>query len=108
MTTAKGYEGEGGLHALLDGKGWITSLSAGSVVSASDFQLYRLSMSLTQEGERHIDDIIDLCHRFLALLKERSPEKRIQVSWAVYLMLDASCFLSRCMIPCTRRWSNGS
>lgn len=75
----KGYEGEGGLHALLHGRGWITSLSAGSMISASDFQLFRLTMSLTEAGERHSDEIIELCHRYLALLREDLPQKRIQV-----------------------------
>lgn len=75
----QGYEGEGGLHALLHGRGWVTSLSAGPAVSGSDFTLFRLTMTLTEEGERHTDEIVELCHRFLAVLREEPPQKRIQV-----------------------------
>ncbi|CAN0551575.1 unnamed protein product, partial [Ectocarpus sp. 8 AP-2014] len=73
----KGYEGEGGLHKLLHGRGWVSSLSAGSMVTGTDFQLFRLSLSLTEEGERHTDEIIELCHRFIALLRSEPPQKRI-------------------------------
>ena len=75
----KGYEGEGGLHKLLHGRGWVSSLSAGSMVTGIDFQLFRLSLTLTEEGERHTDEIIELCHRFISLLKSEPPQKRIQV-----------------------------
>ncbi|CAN0156846.1 unnamed protein product, partial [Hapterophycus canaliculatus] len=73
-----GYEGEGGLHKLLHGRGWVSSLSAGSMVTGIDFQLFRLSLSLTEEGERHIDEIVELCHRFIALMRSEPPRKRIQ------------------------------
>ncbi|CAM9916972.1 unnamed protein product [Scytosiphon promiscuus] len=73
-----GYEGEGGLHKLLHGRGWVSSLSAGSMVTGIDFQLFRLSLSLTEEGERHTDEIIELCHRFIALMRLEPPRKRIQ------------------------------
>ncbi|CAM9829745.1 unnamed protein product, partial [Ectocarpus sp. 4 AP-2014] len=73
-----GYEGEGGLHKLLHGRGWVSSLSAGSMVTGTDFQLFRLSLSLTEEGERHTDEIIELCHRFIALLRSEPPQKRIR------------------------------
>lgn len=77
--TSKGYEGEGGLHKLLHGRGWVSSLSAGSMVTGTDFQLFRLSLSLTEEGERHTDEIIELCHLFIALLRSEPPQKRIRV-----------------------------
>eukprot|EP00903_Cladosiphon_okamuranus_P005475 g5460.t1 len=73
-----GYEGEGSLHKLLHERGWVSSLSAGSMITGIDFQLFRLSLSLTEEGERHTDEIIELCHRFIALLKAEPPQKRIQ------------------------------
>lgn len=82
-TALKGHEGEGSLHKLLHGRGWVSSLSAGSMVSGIDFQLFRLSLSLTEEGERHTDEIIELCHRFIALLRAEPPRKRIQVCGAV-------------------------
>ncbi|CAN0202658.1 unnamed protein product, partial [Laminaria digitata] len=73
----QGYEGEEGLHALLHGRGWVSGLSAGSFVSGSDFQLFRLSITLTEEGERHTDEIVELCHRAIALLRAEPPDKRI-------------------------------
>lgn len=81
----QGYEGEGGLHKLLHGRGWVSSLSSGSLVTGIDFQLFRLSLSLTEEGERHTDEIIEYCHRFLALMRSEPPQKRIQVRLRVVL-----------------------
>lgn len=90
MHMLQGYEGEGGLHALLHGRGWVSSLSAGPAVSGSDFTLFRLTMTLTEEGERHTDEIVELCHRFLALLRQEPPQKRIQVCLCVCVR---ACFL---------------
>lgn len=75
----QGYEGEGSLHQVLHGRGWVSALSSGSIVSATDFELFRLSLILTEEGERHTDEIIELCYRFIALLRAEPPQKRIQV-----------------------------
>lgn len=83
----QGYEGEGGLHALLHARGWVTSLSAGSILSDSDLTLFRLTMTLTEEGEMHQDEIVELCHRFIALLREEPPQKRIQVCLFVCVCL---------------------
>lgn len=87
----QGYEGEGSLHALLHGRGWVSGLSAGSFVSGIDFQLFRLSITLTAEGERHTEEIIELCHRAIALLRAEPPEKRIQVLCCLCVCVFISC-----------------
>lgn len=48
-------------------------------MTGTDFQLFRLGLTLTEEGERHTDEIIELCYRFIALLRSEPPQKRIQV-----------------------------
>lgn len=67
------------------------------MVNGHDFQLFRLSMSLTEEGERHADEIVELCYRFLALLKADAPQKRIQVplSCCIVLYVFFACCCSR-------------
>lgn len=45
-----GHEGEGSLHALLKGRGWITSLSAGGGDVGADDAEFTVSMELTEAG----------------------------------------------------------
>lgn len=53
-----GYEGEGSLMLALKEKGWITSLSAGGGASGSNYREFSISFSLTHEGVKQVDNII--------------------------------------------------
>ena len=48
-----GHEGTGSAFALLQDKGWITSLSTGNRVHEPDQCLFKVEMTLTPEGEEH-------------------------------------------------------
>lgn len=48
-----GHEGAGSVFALLQDKGWITSLSTGNRVHEPDQCLFMVEMTLTPEGEEH-------------------------------------------------------
>ena len=48
-----GYEGKGSAFALLQDKGWISSLSAGNRISSPDQTLFQVQMNLTADGEDH-------------------------------------------------------
>ena len=55
--------GPGSLHATLNAKGWVRSLSAGPQVELSDLTLFRVTLSLTELGLQHIDEVIGLVFR---------------------------------------------
>ncbi|MGM8851507.1 insulinase family protein [Salinicola halophyticus] len=52
-----GHEGEGSLLASLRKAGWADGLSAGTTQSDGQHALFDISISLTPEGENHLDDI---------------------------------------------------
>jgi len=45
-----GHEGEGSLYALLKKKGWATALVTGPGNISSDFEIFKVSIELTEEG----------------------------------------------------------
>jgi insulysin len=53
-----GHEGPGSSFAILQNLGWISSLSAGSRVSAPDFTLFQIDLALTLDGEQHWKDVV--------------------------------------------------
>jgi secreted Zn-dependent insulinase-like peptidase len=50
-------------------------------VEVSDFTLFRLTLGLTEEGLKHIDDIVAMVYRYLSLMTATPPQKYIQVSY---------------------------
>ena len=65
-----GHESPGSLHHLLMEEGWVSSLSSGTGVSASDFSLTSLSISLTPKGMRERDQVLAKTWQWLALIKD--------------------------------------
>jgi len=65
-----GHESPGSLHHLLMEEGWINSLSSGTGVSASDFSLTSLGISLTPKGMRERDQVLAKTWQWLALIKD--------------------------------------
>jgi insulysin len=64
-----GHEAPGSLHALLNEHGYITGLSSGAGIDASDFSLFNLSLSLTPKGMKEKDRVLDLIFQWIALLR---------------------------------------
>ena len=85
----------------------MSGLSAGNFVSGIDFQLFRLSITLTEEGERHTDEIIELCHRAIALLRAEPPQKRIQVRRACFFCFFVLCVCVFCISFFATAWLLG-
>ncbi|CAM9474661.1 unnamed protein product, partial [Choristocarpus tenellus] len=73
-----GHEGGGGLYAQLHGRGWVSSVSAGSNVVVSDFMLFRLSLSLTKAGLEHMEEVVELCYKYIGMLRAEPPQKSVQ------------------------------
>lgn len=64
-----GHEGQGSILSYLKHKQWAFRLTAGAGISASNFKDFNVSISLTQAGEKHINDIVSCVFSYLKLLK---------------------------------------
>ena len=64
-----GHEGAGSLHAQLKARGWIESLGASAQRFDADNALITVSIELTEEGARHIDDITRALFEYIALIR---------------------------------------
>lgn len=65
-----GHEGEGSLLSLLKARGWAEGLSAGGGINHRDNATFAVSISLTETGLEHVEEIVDLCFETLALIRE--------------------------------------
>lgn len=75
LTYLLGHEGKGSILAKLKQEQWAMGLTAGSGINGSNFKDFNLSISLTEYGEAHIDDIIAVVFSYIGLLKSaRLPE----------------------------------
>lgn len=64
-----GHEGAGSILAKLKQEQWAMGLTAGSGINGSNFKDFNISISLTELGEDHIDDIISVVFSYIGLLK---------------------------------------
>ncbi|XP_046427439.1 insulin-degrading enzyme isoform X1 [Neodiprion fabricii] len=71
-----GHEGEGSLLSALKAKGWSNSLVSGQRQAARGFGFFGTYVDLTEEGIKHIDDIVTLTFQYINLMKKEGP-----VSW---------------------------
>lgn len=71
-----GYEGEGSLFSLLKKKNWANSLSAGGNSGGTDFETLAVTISLTMEGLKHQDEIIEMIFQAIQLIKSDGVKKR--------------------------------
>lgn len=70
-----GHEGEGSLLALLRGKGWANSLSAGGGFSYADSATFSVSVGLTAEGMQRIDEISALLFQYIELARAEGVQQ---------------------------------
>ncbi|XP_032664480.1 insulin-degrading enzyme isoform X2 [Odontomachus brunneus] len=69
-----GHEGEGSLlSALKTTRGWCNSLICGKQSYARGFCFFILVVDLTEEGFKHVDDIITLMFQYINMLKKQGP-----------------------------------
>jgi insulysin len=66
-----GHEGAGSAFAVLQNHGMLSSLSAGPRTSAPDFTLFQVDMGLTEKGEQHWKEVVDLVFAYCRLLQEQ-------------------------------------
>jgi insulysin len=71
VTHLLGHESPGSLHALLLEEGLINGLSSGVGVTASDFSLCSVSLSLTPKGFEQRDRVLSLFWQYINLVKSK-------------------------------------
>jgi len=70
-----GHEGPGSILSLLKKKQWAMGLTAGSGINGSNFKDFNISIQLTDDGEQHFEQIIDIVFSYITLLnKDVIPE----------------------------------
>ena len=69
-----GHEGEGSLHHLLNNRGWIESLGAGSQDFDRNTGLLSINIELTAAGREHIEEITDLLFQYFDMLRAQPPQ----------------------------------
>mmetsp|Transcript_19053 Transcript_19053/g.53095 ORF Transcript_19053/g.53095 Transcript_19053/m.53095 type:complete len:1203 (+) Transcript_19053:242-3850(+) len=70
-----GHESPGSLHYVLNKRGYLTSLSSGAALDASDFSLFSVSLALTPKGMRAQDEVLDLVFQWISLIKNVAIEQ---------------------------------
>lgn len=70
-----GDEGPGSLLVALKDKGWITSLSAGGGASGSNYRDFTISCTLTADGLKRTDDIIQAVFSYIELIKSQGMDE---------------------------------
>ncbi|MXY57703.1 MAG: hypothetical protein F4029_09910 [Gammaproteobacteria bacterium] len=69
-----GHEGPGSLHDVLSTRGWIEGLSAGRYAVDDWNAEFRISLTLTELGARHVDEIVDLLYAWIDLVRRRGVQ----------------------------------
>ena len=75
-----GYEGEGSVMQFLQTRSLASALSAGVEVNADSFSLFRVQITLTEEGLANVSDVIQIVFQFLRLLQNMTAEE-FQTKW---------------------------
>ncbi len=74
MTYVIGHEGPGSLALVIKSRGWGNSLVSGRFEMLSNFCFLGVEIELTEEGLRHIDEMVSLVFEFVALMKRQGPQ----------------------------------
>ena len=75
-----GHEGSGSAFATLQDKGWISSLSAGNRIGSPDQTLFQIQMSLTEEGEEHWKDVVNVIFWYSQMLQNAAESSGDEAS----------------------------
>ena len=77
-----GHEGKGSLLSLLKNKGWAEALGAGTHSDNPDSAMFSISISLTEQGLSHIDEMTQFVFEYIKLLKEKGLQENYYVEQA--------------------------
>ena len=68
-----GHEGEGSIFSVLHRVGWASGVHAGLGTSQEDFCLFECTVALTEEGQRHWQDVASLVFQYVQLIAQAPP-----------------------------------
>lgn len=77
ISSMLGYEGKGSLFSALKTKGWVNSLGAYKGNDLPDQSAITLSLSLTDEGLKNHDKVIEMTFAAIRLLQEKGISKTL-------------------------------
>lgn len=76
-----GYEGKGSLISYLRKRMWCLDLVSGNGESgfehSSMYALLSLSLMLTEQGHKHLDEVLNAIFSFINLMRREGPQKRL-------------------------------
>lgn len=72
-----GHEGKGSILAALKEKGWANGLSCFQYQSYQDFSTFSISITLTDEGVKNTDEIVDCVFAYIGMLRKEGPKEWI-------------------------------
>jgi secreted Zn-dependent insulinase-like peptidase len=74
IATLLGHEGPGSLLSVLKRRGWADEIAAGPALDNRDEAAFAVSITLTEGGLGHVDDIVSEVFAYLRLVRERGIE----------------------------------
>ncbi|MEW6995623.1 insulinase family protein [Colwelliaceae bacterium MEBiC 14330] len=85
-----GHEGKGSILSLLKKHQWALALTAGSGINGSNFKDFNISIALTELGEVHLNEVIDIVLSYIELLKindiaEHYYQEKQQISQLAFM-----------------------
>ncbi|CAL7942606.1 unnamed protein product [Xylocopa violacea] len=76
-----GYEGKGSLISYLRKKMWCLAIFSGNGESgfehSSMYALFSVSLTLTEQGHKHLPDVLNAVFSYINLMRKEGPQKRI-------------------------------
>ncbi|XP_043259344.1 nardilysin-like isoform X2 [Colletes gigas] len=76
-----GHEGKGSLISYLRDKMWCLDIKSGNSESgfehSSMYALFSLSLTLTEQGFKHLSDVLNAIFSFINLMRKEGPQQRI-------------------------------
>lgn len=72
-----GHEGPGSILAYIKAKGWANGLSSGVMPVCPGSAFFTVSVRLTKEGLKQHHEVTKVVFQYIAMIKEREPEKWI-------------------------------
>lgn len=70
-----GHEGRDTLHSKLRDLGWVDSLVCGSAVANDGGQLFELAVDLTDAGDAHCEEVLDLLWSWIGVIQRASAHE---------------------------------
>ncbi|RHZ80650.1 hypothetical protein Glove_134g40 [Diversispora epigaea] len=74
-----GHEGEGSILSLLKKKGWANKLGSSSIHQSINFEVFKISIDLTEEGLVNYEDIVKICFQYINMLKQIDPKEQERI-----------------------------